>query len=112
MFKAVRKPLRSVSDTDIKTRIISAIEDFFKIEHWEFGQTFNFSELATYVMNIMTPDITNFVIVPKADATFGDLYQIVSQSDEIFVNGATVDDIKVIDSLTSAELKVISTTNS
>ena len=63
-------------------------------------------------MNIMTPDITNFVIVPKADATFGDLYQIVSQSDEIFVNGATVDDIKVIDSLTSAELKVISTTNS
>ena len=33
-------------------------------------------------------------------------------SDEIFVNGATVDDIKVIDSLTSAELKVISTTNS
>ena len=112
VFKAVRNPLRSVSDTDIKTRIISAIEDFFKIEHWEFGQTFNFSELATYVMNIMTPDITNFVIVPKADATFGDLYQIVSQSDEIFVNGATVDDIKVIDSLTSAELKVISTTNS
>jgi hypothetical protein len=104
-FKAVRNPARIVSTSDIQSRILSAIEDFFKIDNWEFGQTFNFSELSTYVMNIMTPDITNFVIVPKMDSGFGSLYQITCLGDEIFVSGTTVNDIQVIDSLTASELK-------
>jgi hypothetical protein len=104
-FKAVRNPSKIVSTTDIQTRILTAIEDFFKIDNWNFGQTFNFSELSTYVMNIMTPDITNFVIVPKMDFNFGSLYQITCLGDEIFVSGTTVNDIQVIDSLTASELK-------
>jgi hypothetical protein len=105
VFKAVRNPARVISVTDIQTRILKAIEDFFNINNWTFGQTFNFSELSTYVMNIMTPDIINFVIVPKMEYSFGSLYQITCLSDEIFVNGATVNDIQVIDSITSTELK-------
>lgn len=111
-FKAVRNPSRIVSTSDIQTRILVAIQDFFRIDNWEFGQTFNFSELATYVMNIMTPDITNFVIVPKMDAGFGSLYQITCSSDEIFVSGATVNDIQVIDSLTASELKATNVSSS
>jgi len=111
-FKAVSNPNRIISTTDIQTRILLAIEDFFNIDNWEFGQTFNFSELATYVMNIMTPDITNFVIVPKMDSGFGSLYQISSQVDEIFVSGATVNDIQVIESLTASELKATNITSS
>ena len=108
-FKAVPNPARSVSTTDLQTRILAAIEDFFAIENWVFGQTFNFSELSTYVMNRMTPDITNFVLVPKQDNGFGSLYQITCLSNEIFINGATVNDIQVITSLTSSELKAAST---
>lgn len=104
-FKAVKNPARIISTTDIQSRILIAIGDFFKIDNWDFGQTFNFSELATYVMNIMSPDITNFVIVPKMDSSFGSLYQITSQGDEIFVSGATINDIQVIDNLTASELK-------
>jgi hypothetical protein len=108
-FKAVVNPTRSVSTTDLQTRILAAIEDFFAIENWDFGQTFNFGELSTYVMNIMTPDITNFVIVPKANSSFGSLYQITCGSNEIFVSGTTVNDIQIIDSLTASELKASST---
>ena len=111
-FKAVRNPNRIVSTSDIQSRILTAIEDFFKIDHWDFGQTFNFSELSTYVMNIMTPDITNFVIVPKMDAEFGSLYQITCLGDEIFVSGTTVNDIQVIDSLTASELKATNISSS
>jgi hypothetical protein len=111
-FKAVRNPNRYISTTDIQTRILTAIEDFFNIDNWDFGQTFNFSELSTYVMNIMSPDITNFVIVPKMDVSFGSLYQITSQGDEIFVSGATVNDIQVIDSLTASELKATTISSS
>lgn len=108
-FKAVRNPARPTSTTDIQTRILSAIEDFFTIENWDFGQTFNFGELSTYVMNLMTPDITNFVIVPKSDNGFGSLYQVTCLSNEIFVSGTTVNDIQVIDNITSTELKAVST---
>ena len=108
-FKAVKNAARTVSDTDIQTRILSTIQDFFILDNWEFGQTFNFGELATYVMNIMSPDITNFVIVPKMDNSFGSLYQITCASNEIFISGATVNDIQVITSLTASELKATST---
>jgi hypothetical protein len=107
-FKAVRNSLKYASDNDIKTRIVLAIEDFFAIENWDFGKTFYFSELATYVMNRLTPDITNFVVVPKSVGSFGSLYEITCQGNEIFINGATVDDIEIIDSITASELKTAS----
>ena len=108
-FKAVSNPTRTISTTDLQTRILSAIEDFFAIENWDFGQSFNFSELSTYVMNRMTPDVINFVIVPKMDTGFGSLYQITCGSNEIFINGATVNDIQIIENITSTELKAAST---
>ena len=114
-FKAVRNASMANSDNDLKTRILLAIENFFSIENWNFGQTFYFSELSTYVMNSLTPDITNFVIVPKSVGGFGSLYEVTCQSNEIFVNGCTVNDIEIIDAITSSVLKtnlsvVVSTT--
>jgi hypothetical protein len=46
------------------------------------------------------------VLVPQDPLkSFGDLYEIRSQPNEIFVNAATVTDIEVIDALTSSELR-------
>jgi hypothetical protein len=107
-FKAVRNSSKVTSDNDIKTRILAGINQFFSIENWDFGQPFYFSELSTYVMNLLTPDITNFVIVPKVEKGFGSLYEITCQSNEIFINGATVNDIEVIAAITASELKASS----
>jgi len=104
-FKATKNPSRATSDNDLKTRILTAIDNFFSVDNWEFGQSFHFSELATYVMNVMTPDITNFIIVPKQNNSFGSLYEISCQSNEIFVSGATIDNVEIIDSITTSELK-------
>lgn len=104
-FKAIKNSSRTTSNNEIKSRILLAIQDFFSLENWEFGQSFYFSELSTYVMNIMTPDITNFIIVPKSDNNFGSLYEINCLSNELFINGATADDIEVIDALTASEIK-------
>lgn len=108
-FKAVRNSSRSTTENEIKSKILAGIEQFFALENWEFGQTFYFSELATYIMNLLTPDITNFIIVPKADVPFGSLYEISCQSNEIFINGATVNNIEVIDAITSNQIKTTST---
>lgn len=108
VFKAVRNTQIYNSDNDLKSRILTAITDFFSIENWDFGDSFYFSELSTYVMNIMTPDISNFVIVPRADANFGSLYEITCENNEIFINGATINDIAIISALSQSELKMTS----
>lgn len=104
-FKAVRSANRPTTDNDLKTRILAAINDFFALENWEFGQPFYFSELSTYVMNRLTPDINNFVIVPVSDNGFGSLYEVACLSNEIFITGATISDIEIIDAITASQLK-------
>jgi len=112
-FKAVQSPTSTLSATSLQSSILTAINNFFAIENWDFGQTFNFGELVTYVMNIMTPDITNFVIVPKStNNSFGSLFQITCQSNEIFISGATVSDIQILSSLTASELNATSIVSS
>jgi hypothetical protein len=108
-FKAVKNSAVTISDNEIKNSIITAINTFFSLDNWDFGQSFYFSELSTYVMNLLTPNITNFVIVPTADVAFGSLYEIACQSNEIFINAATVDNIQIISAITSTELKTTST---
>ena len=86
--------------------MISAINEYFALENWDFGDSFHFSEMATYVMNQVAPDLVNIVIVPKQDSQgFGSLYEIKSEADEIFVSGATVDDVMIIDAITASKLK-------
>jgi len=107
----VKNSKQVISDNDIKAQILTAINQFFVLENWDFGDTFYFSELATYVMNQLAPNITNFVIVPKANGlNFGSLFEIKANSDELFINGATVDDIEVISGITASTIKATSAT--
>ena len=105
-FKIVKNPDLVLNDNDIKTRVISAINQFFALENWEFGETFYFSELSAFIMNKLAPDVVTVVIVPnQADKSFGTLYEIRSESDEIFINAATIDNVSIIDSLTASKLQ-------
>jgi hypothetical protein len=95
-----------VNDDDVKVRVIQAVNEYFDLENWDFGDTFYFSELSTYVMTQLAPDIVTFVIVPdQASQSFGSLFEIKSESDEIFISGATVDDVEIIDAITASKLK-------
>jgi len=105
-FKAVKNPNIITTDNDLKTRILSGINDFFALENWDFGQSFHFGELSTYIMNLLTPDITNFVIVPITDNnSFGSLYELTCLSNEIFISSANITDIEIIDAITASQLK-------
>lgn len=104
-FKAVRNSEKPTTDNDLKTRILTAINEFFALENWNFGQSFYFSELSAYVMNQLTPDITNFVVTPKSVGSFGSLYEVACLSNEIFINGANISDIEIIDAITASQIK-------
>ena len=106
VFKVTKNQAQVASDNEIKSRVLVSINQFFSLENWDFGDTFYFSELLTYVMNNLSPLITNFVIVPRSSGlNFGSLFEIKSEADQIFINGATVDDIEIITGITSSNIK-------
>lgn len=105
-FKIVKNPDLVINDNQLKSNIINTINRFFALENWDFGDKFYFSELSSYVMNELSPDLVTFVIVPvQEDQDFGSLYEIKSEANEIFISAATVSDIDVIDGITAARLK-------
>lgn len=105
-FKVVKNSEKVINDNDIKSRVISAINSFFALENWDFGETFYWSELSAYIMKELSPDLTSIVIVPReASSAFGSLFEIRAESDEIFISSATVDDVEVITANTSDKLR-------
>jgi len=105
-FKVVKNSGRVVNDNDVKSRVIDAINTYFALENWDFGETFYFQELAAYITNQLAPDIVSIVIVPTAaNQVFGSLFEIKSENDEIFVSAATVDDVEIIDAITASRLQ-------
>ena len=105
-FKIVKNPNRVVNDNEIKASVITAINEFFAIENWEFGDTFYFTELSTYVVSQLAPDLSAFVIVPLQESlSFGSMFEVKSEADEIFVSSATVENIEIVSSLTASKLK-------
>jgi len=104
-FKVVKNSSLVVSDNDIKTGVVTAVKEFFSIDNWDFGDTFYFGELATYIMNRMSPRIANIVLVPKnQNLAFGSLYEIKANPDEIFASSVSVDNIEIISEITAARL--------
>jgi hypothetical protein len=111
IFNVVKNSASVVSDNDIKARIITAMNQFFALDNWNFGDTFYFTELSTYIINQLAPDVTSFVIVPKQTGFyFGSLFEIKCPSNQIFINGATVDDITIVAGLTSGNIKSLTGT--
>ena len=108
IFKIVKNPNLVLNDNDIKSRVIAAINEFFALENWDFGEKFYFSELGSYVMSDLAPDLVTFLIVPKQEnQVFGSLFEIKAEVDEIFISGATVDNTEIIDAITASRLKAL-----
>jgi hypothetical protein len=104
-FKVVKNPNVVVSDNDIKTSVIAAINQYFDISNWDFGETFYFSELAAYLHVQLVPKISSIIIVPANQSeVFGSLMQVNANINEIITSCATVNDVKIITAITAAQI--------
>lgn len=106
IIKIVKSPSSLISDSEIKSRAVEAINTYFSLGNWDFGDTFYFSDLSTYLHTALSPNVASVVLVPE-NGTFGNLYQVNCNPDEIFISAATVDDIEIIQAVTPAQIRQI-----
>jgi hypothetical protein len=104
--KVIRAVNSTASTSEIKSSVVAEMNNYFSIDKWNFGDTFYFSELAAYLHRMLGSIISSVVLVPlNTQKYFGDLYEVRSAPNELFVNAATIDNIEVIDALTSTNLR-------
>jgi len=105
-IKVIRAQNSTASTSEIQSSVLTAMNEYFSIDKWGFGDTFYFSELAAYLHRYLGTIISSVVLVPlDTQKYFGDMYEVRAEPSEIFVNGATIDNIIVIDALTSTNLR-------
>jgi len=105
-IKVIRAQNSTASTSEIKSSVLAEMNNYFSIDKWNFGDTFYFSELAAYLHRQLGTIISSVVLVPlDQQKSFGDLYEIRSAPNEIFANSATINNIDVIEALTSTNLR-------
>jgi hypothetical protein len=105
-IKVIRASKTNASNSEIRSAVLTAMNNYFDINNWNFGDTFYFSELSAYLHSTVGELVSSVVLVPNdPEKSFGDLYEIKCTPYEIFVNAATSDDVQVIAALTPAELQ-------
>lgn len=107
-FKVVKNPNLTISDNEVKTSVIAAINAYFSIDNWDFGETFYFSELSAYLHQVLAPNVSSITIVPSSSSSvFGSLLQINANFNEIITSSATVDNVDIIPAITAAQLNQV-----
>lgn len=105
-IKVIKSSLTTASDSEVRAAVLSAMNTYFSLNNWDFGDTFFFSELSAYLHSNLDGLISSAILVPKDPSlTFGDLYEIRCAPYEIFVNGAQSNDIVIISAITPEQLQ-------
>jgi len=106
-IKVIKSSSTNASDSVIRSATLTAMNTYFDINNWNFGDTFYFSELSAYLHAQIGTLVSSVVLVPNDPTmSFGDLYEIRSSPYEIFANAATANDVVVIAALTPVELQI------
>ena len=106
VIKVIPAAGTNASTSEIRNLVVANMDAYFTLDKWNFGDTFYFSELAAYIHSQIGDIVSSVVLVPlNPQKSFGDLYEIRSAPNQIFVNAATVNDIQVIQALTSTNIR-------
>ena len=106
-FKVIQAEGSLLSENDLRLRILEAINLYFSVDNWDFGETFYMTELLAFIHQELAPNLQTVVAVPKADTeAFGRLFQIRSEPDQLLISAASAEDIEVVTAFTDEELRI------
>lgn len=106
-FKVVKVPGTTLTDNEIKQRVISAINEFFNVDNWIFGESFYFTELSAYIHQQLATIVGSVVIVPEKESSkFGTLFEVRSEPNELFLSTAGVNNVEIVDNFNSQNIRI------
>lgn len=106
-FKVVKLPNSTLSNDEIRQKVVELTSQYFDVQNWDFGETFYFTELSTYIQVSMATDIAAVVIVPQDPTSkFGELFEIPCRPDQLFISTATVDNVQIVSSLAKSNINI------
>ena len=106
-FKVVKSLKTKLTDSEIKSKVITAIDTFFTPGNFGFGEIFYFTELAAYIHTALKTELNSVVIVPlSVEGRFGTLFQIQPDRNEVVTSVAGVSDVMVINEITDSNIRI------
>jgi hypothetical protein len=106
-FKVVKSSKTKLTDSEIKSKVVDAIDTFFAPGNFGFGEIFYFTELAAYIHTALKSDLNSVVIVPLSpEGRFGTLFQIQPDRNEVVTSVAGVQDVVVINEITDSNIRI------
>jgi len=106
-FKVILLPNATLSDGEVSSEVIRAINTYFNATYWDFGETFYFTELAAFIHQQLSNVISSIVFVPTfSNSNFGDGFEITCKPDQIFISTAQVSDVVIIKANTPSNLRI------
>lgn len=105
-FKIVRAVTATMTTEALQTEVLKVITDFFSIKNWDFGDTFYATELFSLIHQRLPTEIATVVLVPVyAINSFGSLFTIQCNQDEILQSCAKLSDIQIVSELNATNMK-------
>ena len=105
-FKIVRAATATMTAEALQAEVLKVINDFFSIKNWDFGDTFYATELFSLIHQRLPTEIATVVLVPVyAINSFGSLFTIQSNQDEILQSCAKLTDIQIVSELNATNMK-------
>jgi hypothetical protein len=99
IFKIVKVENSNWTDNQIKQGVINAIDEYFNLDNWSFGDSIFTSELVAYVHQKLISHVASITIVPKQITDdVSEIYQIRMEFNELPLSVATVNDVVIIPS--------------
>lgn len=106
-LKIVKLPTTTLSNDEIRQKVVELTRNYFDVQNWDFGETFYFTELSTYIQVSMATDVAAVVIVPQdPNSKFGELFEIPCRPDQLFISTATVDNVQIVSSLAKSNINI------
>jgi hypothetical protein len=104
----VKNPNSQLTDSQLKLNIVNAVNTFFEINDWDFGETFYYTQLSTAIHKAMPSDISTVVLVPLyPENYFGDMFQVNIGEDEIVQADIGIEDIVVTTNLNAVNMNQV-----
>lgn len=104
IFKIIKQN-ELLTDNEVKKSVVNCIDAFFR--EMTVGQSFYFTQLSTYIETNIPNVVKSVIIVPTDnDKTFGELFQVSCEDDQILLSTASLSDVQIISSINSKNIRM------